>query len=352
MKTWQEIVIESVMDYNQAISIFGLNSGFSESQLKSKYKELSIKNHPDRGGSSIEMAKVNTAYEFLKKHGSLDSTSNKPVRDKENHERLWDNAFKATKNVIDGMMVFNNFTTHFESIFNETFKIDNLYQSTLNSGSYGNMSYDIRCEFTNQSREIVFYMSISAKTSAFYDKILLPGSEGELELSVSTEILINRRKIKLTRSSYNLRKEPKLLSNPGVIFPRKKIEAQMKKANSGQLKFSKKDFITTIERMFKPKSLGSGKDTVFIFPTGDDEIFLGLGRSVMLRTPLWDVMFYRKKGKYSYSWEQSLKTYIQESKEGLDFVIDLIKSIATEKKPLEQASKINIAAKNKEGVGL
>lgn len=53
---------------------------------------------------------------------------------------------------------------------------------------------------------------------------------------------------------------------------RKHLKVQMKKVESGKLKFSKKDFISTIERLFKPVKLGFGNDTIYATETGEENV--------------------------------------------------------------------------------
>ncbi len=54
------------MDYKQALAILGLAEGFTADELKKKYRELSMKWHPDKGGDEEMMKQVNVAYETLK----------------------------------------------------------------------------------------------------------------------------------------------------------------------------------------------------------------------------------------------------------------------------------------------
>ena len=54
------------MDYKQALVILDLTEGFTEDELKKKYRELSMKWHPDKGGNEEMMKQINVAYETLK----------------------------------------------------------------------------------------------------------------------------------------------------------------------------------------------------------------------------------------------------------------------------------------------
>jgi hypothetical protein len=55
-------------DYGKAISYFGLSDNFTCDQLKQAYRRRSIKEHPDRGGSTERfqlLAHYNTLLEYL-----------------------------------------------------------------------------------------------------------------------------------------------------------------------------------------------------------------------------------------------------------------------------------------------
>ena len=53
------------MTPKDALSVFGLTSVPDKSKLKSLYRKLAVKNHPDHGGSAEKMAEINAAYEIL-----------------------------------------------------------------------------------------------------------------------------------------------------------------------------------------------------------------------------------------------------------------------------------------------
>lgn len=55
--------------YNEACELFGLTpSDFTQEQLKTRYKEVAKKNHPDGGGSGFLMGLTNSAYETVLNH--------------------------------------------------------------------------------------------------------------------------------------------------------------------------------------------------------------------------------------------------------------------------------------------
>ena len=66
------------MSSSEAEQILGLSGSYSAAQVKSSYRKMSLKHHPDRGGSTEMMKKVNAAYEMLKKGSS--SRNSRPSR--------------------------------------------------------------------------------------------------------------------------------------------------------------------------------------------------------------------------------------------------------------------------------
>lgn len=54
------------MNVQQALNVFNLSGDVSEKEIKSTFKKLALKFHPDRNPLGVEMMKmINTAYTFL-----------------------------------------------------------------------------------------------------------------------------------------------------------------------------------------------------------------------------------------------------------------------------------------------
>ena len=52
----------------EALAALGLEDGVSFEQVKSRYRQLAMENHPDRGGCSHKFASINQAMETLKSY--------------------------------------------------------------------------------------------------------------------------------------------------------------------------------------------------------------------------------------------------------------------------------------------
>ena len=66
-----------IMNYSEALKLFGFTSNFTKEELKKRYLELSKKYHPDLNGDEEMMKKVNSAYEVLKSRNSQYKTAKK-----------------------------------------------------------------------------------------------------------------------------------------------------------------------------------------------------------------------------------------------------------------------------------
>jgi len=68
------------MSASEAEQILGLSGRYSASEVKSSYRKMSLKHHPDKGGSTEMMKKVNAAYEILKKGSPSRSSKSNPFK--------------------------------------------------------------------------------------------------------------------------------------------------------------------------------------------------------------------------------------------------------------------------------
>lgn len=234
MKFKQYILSEN-LTVTDALKIFGVESIPDEKSLKNLYKTLANKNHPDLGGSVEKMQAVNSAYELLKKNSSAKSFSTNFKVDKAKQEEIRKGKLNSIKQKLNAAFDLNKFTEHFQSIFGETFF------NTVKERDIGDSVY-IDVDFYNKDRKIVLSLNFSGTYINTFTSSLA-GGDTDIDLYISTEILYNRKKIKIKNSRYTFSKSSKILSNPEEIFPKSKILS--KKDSKG--KFSKKDAILIFE---------------------------------------------------------------------------------------------------------
>ena len=145
------------MSASEAEQILGLSGRYSASEVKSSYRKMSLKHHPDKGGSTEMMKKVNAAYEMLKKGSS--SRNSRPSRSSsesmgektEQVEKQLDKVMKsASKEIIRRMKKFTGLSFKVKS-----FKMERslkplkvLAEMKLiaknNDGGYDNIFFDMK----------------------------------------------------------------------------------------------------------------------------------------------------------------------------------------------------------------
>ena len=108
------------MSASEAEQILGLSGRYTSAQVKSSYRKMSLKHHPDKGGSTEMMKKVNAAYEILKK-GSSSSSSRRSssvnmAERTEQVEKQLDKVMRsATKEIIRRMKKFTGLSFKIKS---------------------------------------------------------------------------------------------------------------------------------------------------------------------------------------------------------------------------------------------
>ena len=145
------------MSASEAEQILGLSGKYSAAQVKSSYRKMSLKHHPDRGGSTEMMKKVNVAYEILKKGSS--SRNSRPSRSSseskgdilDNLEKHLDKEMRnASKGIIKRMKKFTglNFKVKSFKIQRSIKPLKVLAEMKLvakdKGGSYHNIFFDMK----------------------------------------------------------------------------------------------------------------------------------------------------------------------------------------------------------------
>lgn len=67
-------MINEQMSHSEALKILGATGDESKAELSKLFKRASLRNHPDRGGSTELMQKINQAYDVVTKTNSAGKT--------------------------------------------------------------------------------------------------------------------------------------------------------------------------------------------------------------------------------------------------------------------------------------
>ena len=229
--------------------MLGLKPGFSADDLADAHKAAVRKFHPDRqGGDNEKMIQANNARDALK--GNRGGPSGGDTAGDEtdwlqhfqkhrDHEEKRAAYAQVARDAADAHLDLNAFVSHFTDVFEELFTTKAGWLTGATQASYS-------AEFANESRSIVTSFTMYIDYSDLFGSKTLSNPEAGLNMTISSTILYNRKKVKLSQQNYRLDRAYKVLSDPNVLFPADKLKSQAKKSSGRKL--SKRDVLLTFEK--------------------------------------------------------------------------------------------------------
>lgn len=326
MKTFsfRRFLIERVelMSRDQAMRVLGLHPGYTHDDLKSAHRRATLQHHPDRaGGSNDAQAQVNLAFEALDDTASMAREKTYEVR-REDRAKAHELSVAMAK-VAQAATVarFNTqaFEAHFQTVFGEPFAVDVTLDNPEKIGEYAS-SIGLAATFANATRSIVFYLHISTNFKELIDIPRIGNPETGLTLSILTEILYNRRKVKLTQNNYHMREDAVVLSEPERLFPTAKLRAQTTKSVVN--KFKKSDVLLTFQHELRATINSGSQDTWVYVPVGTYRI--AMYRSTLMGMAAWMI-----NGVYDKHSRKEMGPTVSfyEYPKSIDFLVDGLKHI-------------------------
>ena len=320
------------MTVQDAERLLGLGSGFTADELKAAYKRAAVQHHPDKGGDLSTMQRINAAYDKLSKMfaGGKQSPEDRMASYRRGREQ--DRVFLvAALGKVKQHLNIHAFTAHFKAIFGEEFTAK---EKEVVEGGYA----AITVEFSNASRTTVLDLVAHISASERHNSGLGTADHG-INMYVSTSILHNRRKIKLSQQNYRFDHDNSILARPEEIFPSKKLAAK----KSGKLtKFSKKDVLLS----FTKELHASYRDNWLIIPVPNTDLQIVLYRTVLMGAADWHLQGVYKK----HTLLHQVKAYnsIYETEKSISWLIDHLRAVVHMTNPEQIASKLeHLAAEYK-----
>ncbi len=290
------------MSIQDAMDTLGVENGFDAAALKTAFRRASSKNHPDKGGSTAAMQKVNQAYDMLK------SNVGHVGREAEMNERfkVWrELAAVVRKDLVKNMDV-KAYTKHFEKLFGEEFvmvitkvypddaelkRLEGLRHSSVPHYVYFNV------EWNNHDRTKVFQLDVSVGMANLMGAGGLASPGTTYQMGVSTFAYINGRKVKITKRDFTHTAKKSVFNKPETVFPKAKL---IKKK---QTKFKKSDMLSALKAEIRAETSGE----YFFIPLKGGDKYLAIYRTTMMRKGLWSLNgIWFKKSKYSWSRDKAI----------------------------------------------
>lgn len=288
MKSFKQFLREA-MTPSDALKVFGLKSGFTLKDLKTKKRKLASENHPDKGGSTEIMQKINVAYDVLKSRGG--TGSNKIVDDDENssYTDWWNEVAIGVRDDLVSKLDIDIYTKYFSDTFNETFtsevtkiypddnEVERLQKLTRNATVYS-VLYDV--SFSNKDNTKVFNLKVSVSIHDIMGSSGLTSPTTTYPMSVQTFAYIDSRRVKITSRDYTRTNKNAVFTKPSTVFPKSKIAKKKKKA----VVFKKSHMLAALSAELKA---GNQYDETFYIKTADKNKYIGIYRNTFMRVGFW-----------------------------------------------------------------
>ncbi len=331
------------------------NPGMS---VKDAYKKAAIKHHPDKGGDTATMQKVNEAYALLKDKPGGSGFSKKdgvyryqaPTR--EEREKEAEKTINKSKIVLDLLKkAFDpkEYQTYFKKFVGKDLSYDeSIAVPEMNKWGDANRSYiNMRYEFYTDDRETVFYILINISLRDIDFSNTLGGGTPDISLKYYTENYLyhNKRKQKMKQRSWEFKNTTGDVINPEKMFP----PDTLKKVFSGkkQRKFAKRDFIQGLIRELKADWDGEYSR----IPLDSDKldrkgIYLTIWRHTFMKKGIWGINGIYENGKRT-AFPHVVS--IPETEDALNLIINTVKEMR-KKKSVADMEKVMLKMINKETI--
>ena len=224
MKSFLDWLVEAAMTLSQALEIFGISEVPStEKELLALWKKLALQKHPDHGGSTIEMQKLNAAKDFLKKHlSSKDSKTSSEHGKSSPADELHQRAELATGVLerlfirLDTVSCRNWLEKHFGK------KFVNEIRRGIQTGPIDGISFPY-VEMTSypEDRSVIFTLKLEA---AAFKK----GKNVSFGYYASSSVFINGKTEDILKKKAKDITDTMPLMNPGIMLPSTKLKKIVK----------------------------------------------------------------------------------------------------------------------------
>ncbi len=332
------LLTERVKNLSDALGVFELKSVPDEKTLKDLYRALSIKNHPDKGGSVEDMQDVNAAYELLKKNvgggssGKIDwneidrQWKERNARELANMQAMFDDEFNIEE-LVSYLQQFTQDELQYTIVDNSKQLKD--YKSSM-------MWFRIHVEVFNVDRTTVFMVEYGLTYNYNTGGGLTSSDMDEKDIlynvSITANIYHDKRKEKVSQSDYRYGVGRTSFADYDLVFPSKKLQ----KIFSGGSKkaFKKADMLLGLKREADAEF---SDDNIYFYLFGkrsETKTYISMSRTTIMRQGfyslhnIWAISPRTRKlqsnpiAPYFISFE--------ETQENLEKVINLLKEIKDE----------------------
>ena len=244
MKEFLTFLIESISSLEDAKHFFGVNDiPKNKEELNKIYKKLSMKYHPDLGGSEEQMKDLNQANDILKKY--IDSSGNKKTTTYEYNSDFWKTKVEKAKKenqflynyvvkYLDANIKPEIFAKHFQKVFDDEFYAEYIHKGYT---GYYSETYVGKLEIKNRNKSIVGMVDITISLDKVKDDLKNNSGIGAnpfqniFQNNCTVNFIIDNKKYKLSKKNWIIKNDFDFFTNPDVLFPTKRM-LEIKKKSS------------------------------------------------------------------------------------------------------------------------
>ena len=306
------------MSASEAEQLFGLSGSYSAADVKKIWRKMSLQHHPDRGGSTEMMKKVNVAYDLLKRGGTVKKASQQDKAD-----AFWaemnKNKAAAIKH-IEKNFDSSVYLKHLEKVTGRKFEI---MSEKLNNPKMS-FTVGLKVRFHSVEGFDVFDLTLTIQPPSGPTKQLSKQGQDEYTVIFSGSAMLDGKDYNLYYNNRGYKSISSLdISNPEIVFPKAKIKRHMKVTSKKPLK--KKDVATYFKTAKRASTTTFGD---YIIELKDDERYIIVTRQVFMRKASYRLGLYKRKGKFSYD---PINSYIALVPEGPNAFLDMLEELGKTK---------------------
>lgn len=282
------------MTFDMALKVFDIKADeLDKDTLKKKYRVLSMKHHPDRGGSLQMMQDVNDAYAVLSKSDVNSIASRASSQSREEERVKFRDKYRMAGTAIKTSLLSNFqpevFLRYFENesggkkFTHEITKVWPTDSQMTGKWAYPN-SAGFNVEFFTSNRDTVFHLDVHVDLlQVVFPEAVLGNANITWNTYTNTYGFHMNKKQKFAQRDWSFTRDNSFFRKPEILFPSKKLKAIFSGETSKRA-FKKRD----METFIKLKLKGDLQNEWAYIPVGD-EYQIAMWRSVFMKKGSWSI---------------------------------------------------------------